>query len=254
VTIRTQSCYGAPMKTVLSLFDHTGTWSAPWRDAGHDVIEVDIQNWVPIDIMDADTADYCLDVYGSPDVILAAPPCTDFASSGAQYWGAKDADGRTAKSLDLVMQVLRMVDLYRPTDEDYLREHGDLVWCIENPVGRLSKLIPCLGDPWYFHPHEFAGWCDLPPADLMRLDELRSRGGSGVTSSDADFVMRSNAYTKKTGLWGNFARPERRVLDPVKVCAQGSPLMRQGGSGSGTKNYRSATPDGFARAFYAANC
>ena len=30
-------------------------------------------------------------VYG----ILAAPPCTDFAGSGAQYWKTKDEDGRT---------------------------------------------------------------------------------------------------------------------------------------------------------------
>lgn len=29
-------------------------------------------------------------VYG----ILAAPPCTDFAGSGAQYWPKKDIDGR----------------------------------------------------------------------------------------------------------------------------------------------------------------
>jgi len=39
---------------------------------------------------------------GTIDAILAAPPCTDFASSGAQYWPEKDRDGRTAYSLELV--------------------------------------------------------------------------------------------------------------------------------------------------------
>ena len=60
---------------------------------------------------------------------MAAPPCTDYASSGAQFWKKKDADGRTEASNELVRQVLRTVELFRPA-----------VWSMENPVGRMAKL------------------------------------------------------------------------------------------------------------------
>ena len=83
------------MKTILSLFDYSGNWPKPYLDAGYNVVQVDIkhgQDVLEIDaqwLLDNDLAD----VHG----ILAAPPCTDFAGSGAQYWPAKDTDGRTAQ-------------------------------------------------------------------------------------------------------------------------------------------------------------
>jgi hypothetical protein len=80
-------------------------------------------------------------VYG----ILAAPPCTDFAGSGAQYWPTKDSDGRTLGSLAIVDACLRAVAIYQPT-----------FWVLENPVGRLRRY---LGPPSYiFHPSDFAGY------------------------------------------------------------------------------------------------
>lgn len=81
-------------------------------------------------------------VYG----ILAAPPCTDFASSGAQYWAAKDADGRTIQSMAIVVRCLSIIAKAKPK-----------FWALENPVGRLrhwmgdptSKFNPCdYGDPY----------------------------------------------------------------------------------------------------------
>lgn len=46
--------------------------------------------------------------------ILCAPDCNAFAGSGAQYWPAKDADGRTLEGLALVDACLRAVAIYRP--------------------------------------------------------------------------------------------------------------------------------------------
>ena len=92
-------------------------------------------------------------VYG----ILAAPPCTDFAGSGAQYWGAKDLDGRTEKSLMLVDKVISLVEYYKPE-----------FWALENPVGRLSTLRPTLGKPWYFNPYEFAGYAPKDEVEKNR--------------------------------------------------------------------------------------
>ena len=136
------------MKTIISLFDHSGNWSQPYADQAvatgeYDVYRFDIKD--SLDILDFD-CEYLFETWGFSEVhgILAAVPCTDFSSSGAQYWGIKDSDGRTEQSVELVYQVLRCVELFGPE-----------WWCIENPVGRLPTLIPSLGRPWYFNPCDF---------------------------------------------------------------------------------------------------
>lgn len=200
-------------RVIISLFDHSGEWSRPYREAGYPVIHFDIKEpggfgWSH-DIADFSveylTEELGLDlVYG----IIAAPPCTHFTVSGAQYWPAKDADGRTDEMLELVYTVFRCVELFSP-----------VFWCFENPVGRLPKLIPGLGKPWYFQPHWFG-----------------------------------DAYTKKTGLWGRFNNElERNDVEPVRACKAGSWLMQLGGKSEKTKALRSVTPPGFARAFFEAN-
>jgi hypothetical protein len=191
------------VKTILSLFDYSGNWPKPYLDAGYNVVQVDIkhgQDVLEIDaqwLLDHDLAD----VHG----ILAAPPCTDFAGSGAQYWPAKDADGRTAQSVALIEQTMKIVDFCQPA-----------WWVLENPVGRLNRW---LGKPrMYFHPWEYG-----------------------------------DAYTKKTALWGEFNEPVRTPVEPIRACAQGSWVQKLGGKSERTKELRSATPMGFARAFFLAN-
>lgn len=196
-------------KTILSLFDYSGRWSQPYRENGYEVFQVDIK--LGIDILELQPEDMPFEsVYG----ILAAPPCTDFAGSGAQYWGAKDLDGRTEKSLALVRKTLEFVDYYDPK-----------FWVLENPVGRLPRLIPRLGSPWYFNPNEFAGWLEGEAADR-------------------------ECYTKRTGLWGKFEIPEKK---PLPVSPGGSWIMKLGGKSERTKELRSMTPLGFAYAFYESN-
>lgn len=186
---------------ILSLFDYSGSWSYPFQEVA-DVIQVDIKHG--IDIMNWDYKQY-KNVIG----ILMAPPCTDFSSSGAQYWKRKDADGTTARSVALVKKGLEIVDYHKPK-----------FWALENPVGRIHKLIPELQGKRLltFQPHEFG-----------------------------------DAYTKKTILWGKF-NPflVRNHVVPEKVCSQGSWLMKLGGKSERTKELRSVTPPGFARAFFAA--
>lgn len=94
-------------------------------------------------------------------------------------------------------------------------------WCLENPVGRLRKLRrDALGEPrLLFHPYYYG-----------------------------------DPYTKKTLLWGDF-NPDlpRNEVSPTRYCKQGSWLQQLGGSSERTKELRSATPPGFARAFFLAN-
>lgn len=189
---------------IVSLFDYSGSWSAPYKAAGYCVYQLDLKRGDDLRVVRPAAID-CR-VHG----ILMAPPCTDFASSGAQYWPAKDADGRTAASVALVRAALLWVRYHRP-----------VWWCLENPVGRLNRCVPELAafGPAYVQPYWFG-----------------------------------DAYTKKTGLWGNFNRElQRSPVEPVRSCAQGSWVQRLGGASERTKELRSITPPGLARAFFRAN-
>lgn len=115
-------------RTVLSLFDASGEWAKPWAEAGYNVVTFDLTTGQDINDF---SAEMLLEEFGNDNIwaILAAPPCTDYSSSGAQFWKKKDEDGRTEVSNELVRQVLRTVELFRPA-----------VWAMENPVGRIAKL------------------------------------------------------------------------------------------------------------------
>ncbi len=191
------------MKTVLSLFDYTGNWSKPYRDDGYNVIQVDIKLGMDILTFDYQSITEC---HG----ILIAVPCTDFAVSGARWFAEKDKDGRTQKSVELVKKSLEIVN--------YLQPH---FWALENPVGRIHKLVPELDKPsLIFQPYEYG-----------------------------------DAYRKRTCLWGKFNLPEKNPVEPLGI-RKGQPdewYSKVGGKSEKTKEYRSQTPISFAVAFYKAN-
>lgn len=127
---------------VLSLCDHSGAWSAPWADAGYDVLRVDLQ-----DGLDVRTMPY---FSPRPRVILAAPPCDHLANSGARWWESK-GEPALLEAMAVVDACLRLVAIYRP-----------IVWALENPSGRLSRYLgpsagsfdPCdYGDPYTKRTH-----------------------------------------------------------------------------------------------------
>lgn len=92
-------------------------------------------------------------------------------------------------------------------------------WALENPVG---KLVRYLGRPrMYFQPCDFG-----------------------------------DPYTKRTCLWGNFVPPLPLIIGETLAVppTEGSKMWaKYGGKGMTTKNARSATPKGFAQAFFVAN-
>jgi hypothetical protein len=237
------------MKRILSLFDHTGNWPTYFAQAGWDVITVDIQDG--FDLLRVKNMEDALNEFEDIDAVIAAPPCTDFSSSGAWTWPSKDSNGTTKASLELVHQTMRLIDAFIPTDPDY---DGSFFWALENPVGRIAKLVPELGEPWYFNPYEYAGWLDdLTAEDHLRIEELRIKPYKNLSKDDIDFIQWANLYTKKTGIWGDFKRPEKKPIEPIQGAKQGSIMQRYGGKSIKTKNARSATPHGFAKAFWAAN-
>lgn len=120
-------------RIVLDLCGGTGSWSKPYVDAGYDVRLVDL----PLDVRLMQLP--VEPVHG----ILAAPPCTVFAASGAR-WPRTDDDMRGG--LSVVDACLRLILVARP-----------VWWALENPVGKLVRYLgkptmyfdPCdYGDPW----------------------------------------------------------------------------------------------------------
>lgn len=118
-------------KTILDLCGGTGSWSKPYLDAGYTVIRVTLPD------QDVRLYQPPKNVYG----ILAAPPCTHLAGSGARWWKEKGQQA-LLDSLAVVDACLRIIMLTKPR-----------FWVLENPVGRL---IHYLGKPvMYFQPYEY---------------------------------------------------------------------------------------------------
>ena len=119
-------------RIILDLCGGSGAWSVPYRDAGYDVRLLTLPD-------DVRLVHYLGPVHG----ILAAPPCTVFANSGAR-WPRTQA--QMLEGLSIVDACLRFVVMCRPQ-----------WWALENPVGKLRRWLgppallfnPCdYGDPY----------------------------------------------------------------------------------------------------------
>ena len=117
-------------KIILDLCGGTGAWSQPYKEAGYDVRIITLPEDIRL---------VCVPpaAYG----ILAAPPCTHIAGSGARWWAEKGPEA-LLEALSIADACLRFVALCNP---DF--------WALENPVGRLPRFY---GKPkMYFHPCDY---------------------------------------------------------------------------------------------------
>jgi hypothetical protein len=117
------------MARVLIACEFSGVVRDAFRRRGHDAWSCDLlpceadEKWHLVgDVFD------CIanPTFGEPwDAIVAFPPCTHLAASGAPYWKVKQADGRQEEAINFV---LRLYDAKVP--------HV----AIENPTGILSTV------------------------------------------------------------------------------------------------------------------
>lgn len=98
------------------------------------------------------------------DMIIAFPPCTDLAVSGAAHFAEKIKDGRQQKSIEFFMQIVSA--------------NCDKI-AIENPIGIMSSKYrkpDQIVQPWMFGHPESKSTClwlkGLPP--LQETDNVKS--------------------------------------------------------------------------------
>ena len=237
---------------VLSLYDFTGEALKPWAEAGYQCFAFDIQHkgkgqngqgtshvdfyesggsihYRHMDLWNLDNIEHLRRAFKNQNVVfgMAFPVCTDLAVSGAAHFKAK-AERDPEFQIKASNHARWCASLFEALEIPYF---------IENPVSRLSTLWR---KPDYsFHPYEYGEYIPDAEAEHPRWP---------------DYIAAKDAYTKKTCLWtgGNFRMPHR--LPTCKPTGYSTQHLKLGGKSQRTKDIRSATPRGFARAVYEFNC
>ena len=205
---------------VVSLCDLTGTFVAPWVEAGYSAVLVDPQHGLTrsdgrvtkLAMTVEEALPHLAELVAVRRVafVAAFPPCTDMAVSGARWFAAK-------RAADPMFQAKAVAVA------EQCRTFGQVTgapWFVENPVSVLRRVFGKADH--IFHPYEFTGY---EPADN---------------------------YTKATCLWtGNGFRMPEPFRDPT--LGEPDDRIHKAPPSAERANFRSATPAGFARAVFEAN-
>lgn len=152
-------------------------------------------------------------------------PCTDLANSGAKHFEKKYLNDAYfwARAMELVFIGRDVAELF------------NVPYFIENPMSMISSLWR--QPDFKFHPWQFGGYL---PEDHQH-------------SLFPEIYPARDAYNKQTWLWvGNgFVMPENLPVEPVENDYPG--FKKLGGKSERTKEIRSCTPEGFAKALFIAN-
>ncbi len=115
---------------ILDLFAGTGSATQAFKDAGHEVIRVEIDPRFEAeedDVMKLD-AEYLTNTYGQFDFIWASPPCTSFSVASIGYhWKDNKPSDQALHGIELVLHTIDLIKDLKPT----------FGWLIENPRGLL---------------------------------------------------------------------------------------------------------------------
>ena len=206
----------AERRVVLSLCDATTNMVQPWAEAGFVCFCVDVQH------TKGTSRRGNIYLIGA-DILDWLPPREDYAAAFAftpcTNLSVSGARWFMEKGIEGLLDGLA---LFRRGVE--ILQWSGAVWMAENPVSTVSSYFR--KPDFTFDPYEYAGY--LPESD-----------------------RESEAYTKRTCLWtgAGFRMPPRRPVTPMLR----SPIHYMPPS-EDRGHKRSATPRGFARAVFEANC
>lgn len=151
---------------VLVACEYSGRVRDAFLTKGHDAMSCDL---LPTDVPGPHYQGDVFDIIGDGwDLMIAHPPCTDLAVSGARHFAAKIADGRQQRALDFVRALLEA-----PIERIAL----------ENPISVISSKIrkpDQIIQPWQFGHGETKATClwlknlaPLVPTDIVDGREPR---------------------------------------------------------------------------------
>jgi hypothetical protein len=171
---------------VLIACEFSGVVREAFRSRGHNAWSCDL---LPAE--DNSEFHFCGDVLGFPlskmewDLMIAHPPCTYLASSGARWW--KGREEQQLKALGFVHQLM---------NSQVPRV------CIENPVGKISthfRKPDQIIQPWQFGHGETKTTClwlkNLPPLEATQIVEGRHGRVWREPPSADRWKNRSRTYT-----------------------------------------------------------
>ena len=227
------------MKKAVFLYDYTGIMAQPWLDAGYECWLFDGQhkeginregNLVKVGMwFDAyNTTEHVkqiVEMVRFAEIVIGFPECTDLAVSGAAHFAKKLALNPACQAE--AVELARLVK--------YVGDALNCPWAAENPVSVMSTVWR---KPDYsFNPYDYGGY--LPEDDKHPIYPK--------------YIKPRDAYPKKTCLWtGNgFVMPDKKTVEVEPGYSDQHKKL--GGKSKKTKNIRSATPRGFAKAVFVAN-
>ena len=165
---------------ILDLCGGTGAWSRPYAEAEYDVRIIDpLVNGQDVRLFRR----LDVPVHG----ILAAPPCTVFAGSGAK-WKALRPTSEVLEGLSVVDSCIRIIRAHTSNDLKF--------WAVENPIGWLRDYLgppdayfdPCdYGDPYtkrtcLWGKFRMPERCPVEPSQGSKM-HLQYGGRSGKTKT-----------------------------------------------------------------------
>lgn len=131
-------------KKILIACEESGAVRDEFIALGHDAISCDIKQ------TSKPGPHYCgsvLDILYDPwDLVIAFPPCTDLAVSGARWFPEKRANGQQQKSIEFFMLFTKL----------------KCDWAIENPIGIMSSYFrkpDQIIQPWQYGHGETKATC-----------------------------------------------------------------------------------------------
>ena len=169
---------------VLIACEYSGTVRDAFLSLSHDAMSCDL---LPTDSPGPHYCGDVRDVIGDGwDLMIAHPPCTHLAVSGARHFPAKRADGRQQAALDFVAMLLSA-----PVARIAL----------ENPISIISSKIrkpDQIIQPWQFGHGETKATClwlkGLPPLMPTKIVEGREQRIHRLPPSPDRWKIRSTTY------------------------------------------------------------
>jgi hypothetical protein len=169
---------------ILIACEFSGTVRDAFIAKGHDAISCDLlPSETPGKHYQGDVLDIINDGF---DLMVAHPPCTDLAVSGARYFAAKRADGRQQASIEFFL-ALAMAPIK--------------LKCIENPISIMSTVWrkpDQIIQPWQFGHGETKATClwieGLPKLTPTNIVEGREARIHKLPPSADRWKLRSKTY------------------------------------------------------------